>query len=724
MTLCDISVSFERGQLVCLPLKRSAGGNLGGELVQQHFGLRRAGRRVGIGTLSAIIAMGAATVMAGSTPALASASSSSSGITTLFASDVNSTGGYGAIGALGRPDGQILMTMAYGGGTGPVPGMVAGLGPKGLVNLVGPGTTTIGTTPIPASSAGLEVPSGIVFDPTSNNYFIADAALAEVFEYSPTNDTIWLVAGGGSTIPSPTPTSATSVQLSAPWGLAVDGSGDLFISDGVSPFSSGNDEIDELTPSGDLSVIAGGGTLVPSTTPQSATTVQLAEPFGIASDGAGNLYVADAPDYVVEINTSTDELSVVAGGGTNQPTTTPQAATGVSLDGLSGVAIGPSGDVYVAAPNLNTDTSTLLDLSNGAISVVAGGGGVAPPTSGTIAPTSALLQALGGVTVGPDGQLYMTDVATGDLYGIGSAPTVTAVSPASGSVSGNNSVTITGSDLALATAVHFGKAAATIDNCTTTSCVVTAPKGSGGTVEVTVTTPFGTSPTSSATGYTYDAFSTATTLEVSKSSTRFGDEQGLKISVKVTSSSGKPTGTVTVAGAGCTIHLAAGAGSCTLGAKSLPGGVHSLVAQYGGSGSYAPSSSESVSLTVLKALTTTTLKATKSTLVFGKEQAGHLIVSVHSRAGAVRGTVSLSGVSCKKPLHNGTANCSLGAKALSIGTHTVTASFGGNEDFASSGSRTVTIVVKKAGKTARHNKHHKTGKRRHAVKRRHAGVKH
>lgn len=690
---------------------------IGGETVQHFTCRRRVGRRLGTSVAAAALSLSGATLALGSTPALASGSASP-GITTLFASDAGTTGGYGATGVASDPTGDILTTMSYSGGSGSDPGVVASLGANGVEDIVGPGSTTIGTSPVAASSALLEFPSGIVFDPTSNNYYIADAALGEVFEYSPSNDTIWLVAGGGATTPSVTPAPGTSVALGAPWGLAVDSSGDLFISDGVSPFGTSNDEIEELTPSGNLSVIAGGGTSQPSTSPQSATTVQLDEPFGLAADSAGNLYVADAPDYVTKIDLSTGELSIVAGGGTSQPSTTPQVATGVHLDGLTGMAIGPSGDVYVAAVNLSAGTSTLLDLSGGELSVVAGGGSTPPPASGTtITPTSALLVTLAGIAVDPNGQLYTADEATGDVYGIGSAPAVTAVSPASGATGGNDTVTITGSGLGLATAVHFGKTAAAIKSCSATSCVVTAPTGSAGTVEVTVSTPFGTSAASSASKYTYVALPTTTVLKLSSPSTRFGAEHGLKLSVKVSSTSGTPTGTVTVPGTACTIHLAAGAGSCTLGAKSLAFGLHSLVAEYAGGGQYGSSSSSSVSLTVYKALTTISLKATKKTLVYGKEGAGHLVVSVHTSAGAgdVTGEISLHGVSCTKSLQGGTATCPLGASTLGPGTHLLTASFDGSKNFASSTSATITVVVKKASK-AGHG-----GGRHHGVKKKHHG---
>ncbi|HYM53979.1 MAG TPA: IPT/TIG domain-containing protein [Solirubrobacteraceae bacterium] len=82
-------------------------------------------------------------------------------------------------------------------------------------------------------------------------------------------------------------------------------------------------------------------------------------------------------------------------------------------------------------------------------------------------------------------------------------PTVTSVSPSAGPLAGGNTVTITGVEFTGATAVRFGAAEATgftVDSAT--SITATAPPGTG-TVDVTVTTPSGISPTGSSDRYTY-----------------------------------------------------------------------------------------------------------------------------------------------------------------------------------------------------------------------------
>jgi PGF-pre-PGF domain-containing protein len=85
------------------------------------------------------------------------------------------------------------------------------------------------------------------------------------------------------------------------------------------------------------------------------------------------------------------------------------------------------------------------------------------------------------------------------------APTVTKINPTSGPLIGGTTVTITGTGFTGATAVKFGTTAATSYTVVSaTSITAVSPVGSAGTVDVTVTTPGGTSATSPADEFTYD----------------------------------------------------------------------------------------------------------------------------------------------------------------------------------------------------------------------------
>ena len=83
--------------------------------------------------------------------------------------------------------------------------------------------------------------------------------------------------------------------------------------------------------------------------------------------------------------------------------------------------------------------------------------------------------------------------------------TVTAIAPNKGPTAGGTSVVITGTNFAGATAVNFGAVTALFTINTATQITATSPAESVGTVDVTVTTPNGTSATSAADQFTYFA---------------------------------------------------------------------------------------------------------------------------------------------------------------------------------------------------------------------------
>jgi hypothetical protein len=123
-----------------------------------------------------------------------------------------------------------------------------------------------------------------------------------------------------------------------------------------------------------------------------------------------------------------------------------------------------------------------------------------------------------------------------------SAPTVTAVSPVAGPVSGGTLITITGtgfSTIAGDTEIEFGSAASPATSCSsTTKCTAVAPSEGAGTVNVVASTPQATSATSLADRFSYEPVPT-----ISKLTPRNGPTSG---GTKVTILGASFVGTVSV----------------------------------------------------------------------------------------------------------------------------------------------------------------------------------
>ena len=110
-----------------------------------------------------------------------------------------------------------------------------------------------------------------------------------------------------------------------------------------------------------------------------------------------------------------------------------------------------------------------------------------------------------------------------DQFTYVAAPTVTAVNPSTGSAAGGTVVTITGTNFTPTSTVSFGNDAATsVTFVSATSLMATAPAGSAGPINVTVTTASGTSSTSSFDVFTYVAVPTVTGVSPNSSSSPGG----------------------------------------------------------------------------------------------------------------------------------------------------------------------------------------------------------
>jgi hypothetical protein len=189
--------------------------------------------------------------------------------------------------------------------------------------------------------------------------------------------------------------------------------------------------------------------------------------------------------------------------------------------------------------------------------------------------------------------------SAGDQFSYTAAPTVTSISPTSGPAAGSTSVTITGTGFAGtagAGTVKFGAVnAASYTVNSPTSITAVSPPGTG-TVDVTVVNNVQTSTVSAADRFTYQSATTQTTLASSQNPSQF--RQPVTFTATVTGT-GTPGGKVTFADGGTTIGTATlSAGTANFATSTLAVGNHTITASYGGSTTYAPSTSPALAQTV------------------------------------------------------------------------------------------------------------------------------
>jgi trimeric autotransporter adhesin len=158
-----------------------------------------------------------------------------------------------------------------------------------------------------ALNAQFSSPEGIVVD-GSGNVYIADRGNARIRKIS--SGTISTIAGTGVPGSAGDNGPAISAQLSIPSGLALDASGNLYIADLL------NHRIRKMALSGgNLTTVAGNGTEGFTGDGSTATSAELSRPEGVAVDGSGNVYIADTGNSRVR-KVSGANISTVAGNGT------------------------------------------------------------------------------------------------------------------------------------------------------------------------------------------------------------------------------------------------------------------------------------------------------------------------------------------------------------------------------------------------------------------------
>jgi len=262
-----------------------------------------------------------------------------------------------------------------------------------ITTIAGTGTAGFSGDGGQATSAQLTNPRGVAVD-AQGNVYIADEPAQRVRKVSGGN--ISTVAGTGTAGFSGDGGQATSAQLKNPIDVAVDAQGNLYIADTL------NNRIRKVS-GGNISTVAGTGTAGSTGDGGQATSAQLNNPYGIAVDAQGNLYIADTLNNRIR-KVSGGNISTVAGSGTAGYSGDGGQATSAQLNSPFDVAVDGQGNLYIA----DGANNRIRKVSGGIISTIAGTGTAGFSGDGGQA-TSAQLKAPFSVAVDAQTNLYIAD---------------------------------------------------------------------------------------------------------------------------------------------------------------------------------------------------------------------------------------------------------------------------------------------------------------------------
>jgi len=263
--------------------------------------------------------------------------------------------------------------------------------------------------------------AGNIYFPSQNRIRKVDAA-THIISTIAGNDTAGFAGDGGL---------ATNAKLTNPSAICLDGSGNIYISDG------GNHRIRKIDgTTGIITTVVGSGTAGYGGDGGAATAAYLGSPAGIAVDGSGNIYFSD---YLHIRKVSGGTINNFAGTGLPGHTGDGGAAISATFgEYIGGIWLDASGNMYVCDPS---NYSVRKITSSGTISTIAGTPGTTATTSGQgdggLATAAAFKQPQ-GISVDGSGNVYIADGSDNRIRKIdGSGKISTICGDGNGAYTGN-----------------------------------------------------------------------------------------------------------------------------------------------------------------------------------------------------------------------------------------------------------------------------------------------
>lgn len=255
-----------------------------------------------------------------------------------------------------------------------------------------------GVDNLPPQQIRLAAPKGVLIDSLGRPY-IVDTLNHRVRRLDDSGNLV-TVAGTGAAGFSGDGGPATAAQLSAPTRIAFDPQGNLYIAD------TGNHRIRKVDRSGAISTVAGGGTDA-SIESGPGTGLKLSSPTGIAVNRSGHLFISDTLHHrVLLVDTHWNETQRYAGIGTAGFEGDGTPASYAQINSPQGLATDLAGNLFIA--DTGNHSVRVVSPSDQVIGTVAGYG-IASFFGDNGPASSAGLNTPRGVTLDDQGNLYIAD---------------------------------------------------------------------------------------------------------------------------------------------------------------------------------------------------------------------------------------------------------------------------------------------------------------------------
>jgi sugar lactone lactonase YvrE len=217
--------------------------------------------------------------------------------------------------------------------------------PAGVVTMLAGLAGSVGSADGTGSAARFKLPNGVALD-TNGNVYVADTYNYTIRKMTPVG-TNWVVTtlAGLAGLAGSADGMGTAARFNEPNGVAVDNAGNLYVTD------LKNHTIREVTPAGMVTTLAGlAGSY--GSADGTGTAARFANPYGVAVDSAGNVYVTDSGNSTIRKVTPAGVVTTLAGlpMGYGYADGTGRAAR---FRALAGVVVDSAGTIYVTDPGNN-----------------------------------------------------------------------------------------------------------------------------------------------------------------------------------------------------------------------------------------------------------------------------------------------------------------------------------------------------------------------------------